>query len=183
MGTQPKFGFSRVGEASPTPRRAKRFGKKERCRSGKVRYPSESLALESLRRVRRERYLAGEGGLHENHVYPCRDCKGYHLASSSHDQTVTEPAEQHTNEPTDAYIMRLERRIAEQRSQIFSLQVIGNGSSNRESRKRIASLIISLGKMTERWEDEHKARVALSKKVKELESRPPRGKRGWFGKT
>lgn len=150
-----------------------------KCPSGKIRHRSEAIAIEALIRVRKHRIEINDPADHESHIYPCRQCDGWHLSSKAvvHPEDFTAEHPQRTGETWPEYAKRLERRIAAQRAQLLSLHALGHGGSNRQSRKRIESLIVALGRMTERWENERRNREALVMRVEELESRP---KRRWL---
>jgi hypothetical protein len=157
--TQPRTGFVQSGEplASDRPR-----SRVERCGSGKVRHPSEARALEALVRVRGQRIASGDPAMPENRIYVCDRCDGWHLTSRElHPEDLTPERDRHPSEGWEGYAKRLEKRIASQRAEIMSLHTLGHGAGNRESRKRISSLVIALGRMTERWEIERRHREHL----------------------
>lgn len=144
---------------------------KQPCRTGKVEYPTESSALEGLRRVRKKRIENPDGQDPESGIYPCDHGDHWHLTSSEiHLNDITSERERRDGETWENYAGRLEKRIAEQRSQILSLHALGHGASNnRSSRKRINALVIALGRMTENWENERRSRIALTEKLRNKE--------------
>lgn len=153
--TFPRTGFMRVSDNAPRSRAA------VVCGTGKKRYATESAALDALIRVRKLRQANPDGRDPENRIYFC-SCKGWHLTSGEMGREDFSPVkERGDGEPWESYARRLERRIAEQRAHLLSLHALGHGASNREGRKRIASLLRALGRMTERWESERSQRQAL----------------------
>lgn len=134
------------------------------CRCGKYGYASESLALEALRRVRNDRRDTRDEQPWECRVYQCRYSDDvWHLTS---DDTLhlgdVAPIRRGTGEPIDEYVKRLERRIAQQRSEILSLHAIGAGlSTNRATRQRIAGQAATIARLTELWQQEARNREAL----------------------
>jgi hypothetical protein len=142
-----------------------------KCASGKQRYKSESVAIGALISVRKKRIETRDPLEHESRIYPCDRCNGWHLTSNPvvHPEDFTPEAPQHTGESWQSYARRLERRIAEQRAQLLSLHALGHGGTNRQSRKRISTLTVALGRMTERWENERRNREAL---VDRIEAQP-----------
>lgn len=140
---------------------------KRGCRTGKVEYPSESAALEGLRNVREKRLKNPDEHNPECSIYPCEHGPHWHLTSNEvRGDDFTSEKEKSDGETWENYAVRLERRIAEQRSQILSLHALGHGASNnRQARKRINALVIALGHMTERWEGERRSRIALTEKL------------------
>ena len=149
------------------------------CGTGKHRYATEADAIEGLVRVRRERVTTADPRSHESHLYPCDRCEGWHLSSTSVrlDPALPSDIEKRNGEPVEMHIRRLQNRIKEQRAQILSLLATGNGATNRESRKRIASLTMSLARVTELWQEERRNREALVERIQKLEHRPR-----WFSR-
>jgi hypothetical protein len=172
MGTQllPRFQRGAPSVTNPTG-----------CSTGKHRYSSESDAIEGLLRVRKERVLIQDPRSHESHLYPCDRCGGWHLSSSAvrFPAELTDDLEKRNGEPVEMHLRRLQNRIKEQRAQILSMLAVGNGATNRESRKRIASLTMSLAKVTELWQEERRNREALVERLAKVE----RPKRRWFGRA
>lgn len=160
MTTQPRTGFTRVGVSNLVPWRAR---SRYTCGSGKVRYPSEPEALDAMMRVRKERVRNGETRTPENRIYYCEQCEGWHLSSRElHPLDLAQMRERGDGEPWDVYAKRLERKIADQRSQIVSLLALGHAGSNRDLRKRVPTLLTALGQMTERWQGERRTRENLT---------------------
>lgn len=159
MATQLRIGFVRRG--------ARQEPAEPRCKTGKHRYLSESQALEALIRVRKIRVRQGDPRQHENHIYPCRECDGWHLSSTPVllASDLRTEREQWPTETIEAYARRLERRIAEQRAQILSMLAVGHGGNNRQARKRIEILTVALGRMTAMWEEERRNREALVRRL------------------
>lgn len=129
-----------------------------------MRYAAESDAIEALIRVRKSRAASGDDQPHESHLYPCERCDGWHLSSIPFRLDPPDSGRR-SNEPIEMYARRLERRIKEQRGQILSMLTIGGTSSNRETRRRIASLTASLAKVTELWQEEKRNREALVERL------------------
>lgn len=170
MTTIPRVGFRRVGGPPPEHERPRNRG--VRCRTGKIRHPSETGALEALVRVRKERFASDDGRLPESRIYLCRDCGGWHLTSTDLHPSDLEPVrERKDGEPWEIYAKRLERRVAEQRTHIVSLHALGAGATNRAMRRRVPALLVALGRMTERWDNERRNREELVRQLDELRSR------------
>lgn len=169
MTTVPRLGFIRIGEPKAERTDGKRKG---RCaRTSKIRHPSEADALRALARVRDARALQDDGRLPENRIYRCAHCEGWHLTSRElHPAELDPPKERGPAETWEEYAHRLERRIAEQRAHTVSLHTLGHGVANRATRKRIASLVEALGRMTERWENERRNRQELVRQLEQLRS-------------
>lgn len=164
--------FLRETEHKPT-----KTAQKNPCRTGKIEYATESAALEGLRRVRKKRIKNLDEQDHECAIYLCDHGHHWHLTSNEiRGEDVTSERERSDGETWESYAKRLERRVAEQRSQILSLHALGHGASNnRQARKRINALVIALGHMTERWEAERANRIRL---VQLLETE--KEKTSWF---
>lgn len=147
-----------------------------RCPSGKQRHRSEAGAIQALIRVRKHRIQTGDPLDHESHIYPCEQCNGWHLSSKEvlHSRHLIPDKVRHDGETWEAYARRLERRIKEQRAQIMSMIAVGHGGNNRQARKRIASLTVALGRVTELWDEERRNREAVVERLRELEKRPVR---------
>lgn len=144
------------------------------CNTGKVRYDTEAAALAALVRVRGYRLEHPDGKDAETHFYVCRVCEGWHLSSNpvaGHGSDFMPEHSLRTGETWENYAHRLERRIKEQRAQLLSLQALGHGASNRDSRRRIQSLVVALGAMTERWEAEVRNREALVERIRVMRGR------------
>jgi hypothetical protein len=157
MPTFPLTGYRRVGEAAPEP-------EPRRCPSGKLRYPSEALALEGLSTVRERRHGADRPP--ECRIYFCDRCEGWHLTSAEiHPRAFVPEREKADDEEWSVYAKRLERRIAAQRSEILSLHQLGFGLSNKNTRRRIETLVIALGHATERYERERRDRIGLTRRL------------------
>lgn len=143
------------------------------CRCGKYGYETESDALEGLRRVRNDRRKAGDQAPWECRVYKCREGEAWHLTSNDtlHLGDVA-PLRQGGGEPIEAYVKRLEKRIAQQRSEILSLHALGAGlSTNRATRQRIAGQTATIARLTELWQQEVRNREALVARL---------GRRSWW---
>lgn len=174
MGTQPRSGFVRVGidpEAAFLSRLARPSRRRRRpedsCPSGKTRHPTEAAAIAALIRVRKHRVKTNDPRPHESHLYACDRCDGWHLSSTPMllARELIPERPQLPNEAQALYVRRLERRIAEQRSQILSLLATGNSASNRETRRRIAGLTAALARVTELWQQECRNREALVERL------------------
>lgn len=132
------------------------------CPSGKVRYAFESHALEGLARVRAARRRTADPHAPECRIYFCDRCEGWHLTSrEGHPEEFSSEPERHDKETWAEYAQRLEKRIARQRSEILSLHQLGHGLSNKATRRRIETLVIALGRTTERYERERRHRIAV----------------------
>lgn len=147
-------------------KRVKKAGKEHGCSSHKRPYYSEHQALKALVQVRRKRWMEGDE-TPESRAYKCDECDQYHLTSQpivQHQDFRPSPARSE-NEPLEQYARRLERRIAEQRTQLMSLHAIGHGGTNKETRRRIQSLTVALAEVTELWQQEKRNREALVKRL------------------
>lgn len=166
----PRSGYVRVGgPPEDEPRRLRgRPPDRVRCVTRKERYETESEALEALVRVRKERLATEDPKPPEARIYRCERCKGWHLTSNetSPDEFKNEP-DRYPDETWEIYAKRLEKRIAAQRSEIVSLHAIGQGVGRKNARRRIETLVIAVGRATERYEWERKQRIDLVRKLRD----------------
>jgi len=167
MSALPRNGFVRVEQDSafikPRLRKIDQPRDARGCPSKKYRYLTEAVALEGLARVRRDRLNdADRTRPPECRIYFCDRCEGWHLTSNeAHPEDFnTEPARR-DQEDWQVYARRLEKRIASQRAEILSLHQIGHGLSNKNTRRRMETLVIALGRATERFERERRDRINL----------------------
>lgn len=148
------------------------------CTTQKRRYGSESQALAALISVRGDRLRAGETQDFETRIYPCWACQGWHLTSQVVSRNDLVPArDRYHTEDVRAYVTRLERRIAEQRTHLLSIHALGHGGNNRQARARIASLTLALAHMTELWDKERRNREALVEQLRDAKA--TRRRRFW----
>jgi len=162
VATFPRVGMVRVGgiavgEGPPIPV----VTAVTRGRCGKLAHPSESAALAALITVREHRIRSGDP-VPEQRVYQCERCNAWHLTrAEARLISLGATRDRRDDESWEQYARRLERRIAAQRAELMSLHALGHGLASRDARRRVASLVISLGRMTERWEAERRNREAL----------------------
>lgn len=131
------------------------------CVTGKVRYENDQEAAVALERVQAARAERPDGHPPERIFYACRaGCGGWHL-SSQPPSLGPEHAAKGDGETWEEYAHRLEQRVKEQRDVLAAINVLRADAGNRHERKRIEHLTFALGRMTERWEKEKAAKMAL----------------------
>ncbi len=69
------------------------------------------------------------------------------------------------------YTYNLEQRIKAQREELDAIVALRNEVGNRTERRRIEHLQLALGVMTERWERERAAKLALVEKLRVAEGK------------
>lgn len=92
-------------------------------------------------------------------------------AEGGGDSDSATPLTKGDGETWEAYAHRLERRIKEQRDHIKALNVLYADNGNRADRKKINRLKRALVAVTENWQREREARIALVRTVGELKAR------------
>lgn len=155
------------------------------CVTGKVRYADAETAAAALERVRAARAERPDGRPPERQFYACVRCEGWHL-SSKPPRLDFDAVVRDDGESWEAYAGRLERRIKGQRDHLEAINELRADAGNRQERKRIATLQLALGRITERWHVEREARIGLVAAVKaaergRLDAAGIRLLRGWYG--